>query len=373
MKVKKFIAKNMPEAMVKVREELGNDAVILHSKPIETGGFLGFFTKKNVEIIAAIDPDLRKKAPQKRKDTKAGEPLQRAGSLPKELTGEIAELKKLMQGFQKQPAADRTTTNYPGHLTGIHQRLLDQEVSEANRHIIMDHLLKRWYSENGEEQSQETVTKWTVEACQELMDKENYGPFLYEKRFLNVVGPTGVGKTTTIAKIAANAVLRDKKKAAFITTDTYRIAAIEQLKTYANILNVPVEVAYSIDDFKAAKEKLKEYDVIFVDSAGRNFRNPVYVEQLGDVIDFNDEMETHLVLSLTSKYSDMKNIVDQFKSVNVDKVIFTKADETTSYGAMLNVYTDFKIGASYITMGQNVPDDIVEASPGKVTDRLLRS
>ncbi|WML50512.1 hypothetical protein RCG23_04140 [Neobacillus sp. PS3-34] len=182
---------------------------------------------------------------------------------------------------------------------------------------------------------------------------------------------TGVGKTTTLAKIAADCVIKYKKKVAFITTDTYRIGAIEQLKTYAKILNVPLEVCYNIDDFKEASQKFEDYDIVLIDTAGRNFRNKQYVEDLQKIIDFNKDMETFLVLSLTAKQKDMEQIYRQFSIVNINKLIFTKADETSVYGPMINMIKDHQIGVSYVTNGQNVPDDMTSANPEVLINLLL--
>src|SRR5690606_7134176 len=140
--------------------------------------------------------------------------------------------------------------------------------------------------------------------------------------------PTGVGKTTTIAKVAAKLMLKKQKKVAFITTDTYRIAAIEQLKIYARILNIPVEVAYNVDDYKQAIQKLSNYDVILVDTAGRNFRNPVYIKQLKELMGNVDHIATYLVLSLTAKPKDLQDIFIQFEEIPLKEIIFTKLDET---------------------------------------------
>ncbi|MFA9558067.1 flagellar biosynthesis protein FlhF [Evansella sp. AB-rgal1] len=378
MKVKKYTAKTMPEAMAKVRDELGSEAVILNSKQISTGGFLGFFTKNMIEVIAAIDPDIRKNSTTKTPRKQQQPPQERTMKVKqvqvdekKAIMKEISELKKLIQDVNSTNS--QTVQQYPGYLQEIYNNLVQQEVEKIYLLKIMESLLIRWYSENGEAQTKTAVYDWTKHTLRKLLEDKSYGPFQYNKRFLNVVGPTGVGKTTTLAKIAAKAAIEHGKKVAFITTDTYRISAIDQLKTYAKILNVPVEVAYSIKDFTEAKEKLNDYDLILVDSAGRNFRNPEYVDQLREVIDFDNEMETHLVLALTSKYGDMKKIVEQFARVTIHKIIFTKLDETESYGAMLNIPFEFNVGASYLTTGQNVPDDIDDATHELVIDRVVRS
>src|SRR5699024_5525665 len=162
------------------------------------------------------------------------------------------------------------------------------------------------------------------------------------------VGPTGVGKTTTIAKVAAKLMLEDTKKIAFITTDTYRIAAIEQLKTYARILNIPVEVAYNVKDYQQALKKLEGYDLILVDTAGRNFRDAKYIRELQENTG-NSEVATYLVLSLTAKPKDLNDIYDQFYQIPLEAVIFTKLDETTQYGSMLNIAVTKEIGIAYVT------------------------
>lgn len=372
MKVKKYLAKNMSEAMTKIRTELGQDAVILNSKRVETGGFLGLFTKKNIEVIAAIDPDASTIRPKKEKVS--AKPLVKQPKVDKQdtdkLSNEIKELKSMVKGMNH--GSSKVGDDYPSHLQDYNRIFQDQELSDSYRMQVMKELMRRWYREEGEKLDSTKVEQWVKEEFYRLLKDHDFGRFSYNKKYLNVVGPTGVGKTTTLAKIAAKAVLQDQKKVAFITTDTFRIAAIEQLKTYAKILNVPVEVAYSIKDFKEALERLSDYDFILVDSAGRNFRNPLYVEQLNQVIDFNEQMETHLVLALTSKYRDMKKIIEQFQLIEIDKFIFTKFDETDSIGGMVNVMLDFNTGSSYLATGQNVPDDIEEASADKVIERLLR-
>lgn len=386
MKVKKYTAKTISDAMVKIKDELGQDAVILNSKKVEKGGILGLFTRKNVEVIAAIDPEQNKKSDsavgrgslQKRKQenlTRPGHRTSRVNQDTHQLAGEIDELKKMIKSMQHSsiPQPNVGSEDYPGRLAEVNHILKDQEILDLYRLEIMKRLLKRWYQENGESQPDREITKWIQNEMEQSLIDLPFGGFDYQKKYLNLVGPTGVGKTTTVAKIAAHAVLKDKKKVAFITTDTFRIAAIEQLKTYAKLLHVPVEVAYSIDDFKHAVQSFQDYDFIIIDSAGRNFRNSLYVEQLKQLIDFNDQMETHLVLSATSKYRDMVTIIDQFNLITIDKLIFSKLDETESVGFMFNAMKDHHIGASYITTGQNVPDDIEEASREQIISWITRS
>ena len=373
MRVKKYTASSMTEAMQQIREELGSEAVILSSKPAYTSGFLGLFRKRNIEVIAAVEPVQQSVSPsvknksRKRPEKAIQDRVQKAPEPPEpikeehKLLREIEELKGLVKNIQA-PAPSHT---YPEKLQFMHDRLVDQEVVPEIRLQVMEQLSKRWNASKEEPDASE-VHRWFEDVLLGVLaDTQNGGPGL-EKKYINIVGPTGVGKTTTLAKIAAEAMLKHNKKVAFITTDTYRIAAIDQLKTYAKILNVPIEVAYNLEDFKRAADRFSHYDNVFIDTAGRNFRNPQYVQELGEIINFTDEMETYLVLSLTSKQRDMEDIYQQFQTIPIKQMIFTKADETSTYGALVNFIHSQKLGVAYITNGQDVPDDIEKATASHI-------
>ncbi|NEU29355.1 flagellar biosynthesis protein FlhF [bacterium LRH843] len=366
MKIKKYLAGTMHEAMKQIRSELGNDAVILNSKELETGGFLGFFTKKQVEVIVAIDPGANEV--QASRNEQVETPLlKKSPPVPEKQTHllkEINQLKQLVHTLNDRVETGHTRTNdYPEPFQQIENHLRAQGVAESIRYSLLKQLLKKWYEQETKAVPlDDDIRNDLHHYIEEQLSEIPIGPPAFDKRIINIVGPTGVGKTTTIAKIAAECVLKKQKKVVLITTDTYRIAAVEQLKTYAKILNIPLEVAYSVDDFKRSIEQYAHYDLIIVDSAGRNFRNRLYVEELSKVIDFEHEADTFLVLSLTSKYEDMKEIVNQFSLIPFEKVILTKKDETSSYGAMLNIPIELGKGIAYITTGQNVPDDIIEPS-----------
>jgi flagellar biosynthesis protein FlhF len=382
MKVKKFVAPSMPEAMKMIRAELGNDAVILNSKVVYKGGFLGLFAKKNIEVIAAVDrlPSSINDRKEKQLHTtlkkennttflsKPQNQLEQKEQVNHQLMHEINELKSMLKQLSTNVTAN--FEQYPGPLQELNLLLTEQELSNELRQKVMSQLLEKWYL-HGAGATSEEVFNWAREILLKQLNRIPFGGMSFQKKFINIVGPTGVGKTTTLAKIAAECVIKHRKKVAFITTDTYRIAAIDQLKTYAKILNVPLEVCYNINDFRLAKEKFAAYDIVLIDTAGRNFRNAQYVQDLKNVIDFNDEVETFLVLALTAKLSDMKEIYKQFSIIHVDKFIFTKIDETSHYGAMMNLIADCKMGVAYLTNGQNVPDDIMEASPEAVINILL--
>ncbi|MBY6036075.1 flagellar biosynthesis protein FlhF [Fictibacillus nanhaiensis] len=369
MKVKKYTANSLPEAMKLVRADLGSGAVILNTREVQAGGFLGFFTKKNIEIFAGLDQDVEYEKPKKTVQTSVKQQSIQDLQQDHELTQEIRQLKKMVQTLNMQ---NKAGDELPDFVKDWHTFLSEHEIEPTVLEELIANLNRKYVSLEKEETESYDWHKWITDWLGARMKKSEFGGFHYETKFLNLIGPTGVGKTTTIAKIGAKAVLKDGKKVAFITTDTYRIAAIEQLKTYAEILNIPCEVAYTAEDFKKAKEKFKDFDLVLVDSAGRNFLNRFYIEELQRVVHFDKDMKNYLVLSLTSKYKDMETIYNQFKSLPVHKVIFTKKDETTTFGSILNLAISHGVPLGYITNGQNVPDDMFEADADELIHMLLK-
>ncbi|MDE7479553.1 MAG: flagellar biosynthesis protein FlhF [Lachnospiraceae bacterium] len=202
-----------------------------------------------------------------------------------------------------------------------------------------------------------------------VMEEDETGP-----KVIFFVGPTGVGKTTTIAKIASSFKLEHKKKVAMLTADTYRIAAAEQLRTYANILEVPFRVVYTANEITAAVDDFREYDYIFVDTTGHSPNDEAQCEGMSDLINSVEtkaSKEVFLVLSASTKYRDLMKITDTYKEITDYKLIFTKLDETSSLGNIYNLklYTGAKL--SYVTYGQNVPDDIEYFNPQSTVKQLL--
>ncbi|MBD0380340.1 flagellar biosynthesis protein FlhF [Paenibacillus sedimenti] len=430
MRVKRYVVDSMPEALQKIRTDLGKDAVILNTKEIRTGGFLGMFGKKKIEVIAAIDASSNvgnagasRVSPQQIQRSQASvapatpvrEQLHRsdfpevpdvlaapvpvkkelvavpsaaeavpaysphqvyagqsvaapAKSIPKEelLLEELKQMKEMMRKL----SVSSVQTELPEPLKKLEQRLLDQEVDATYVGQLIDEIAVE------HEEAQETVTDESAHhsvrrKLNEVFGNHSSKRILPQTRVVHFVGPTGVGKTTTIAKLAAEQVLKYQRKVGFITSDTYRIAAIEQLKTYATILNVPLEVVFSPQDLAKAFHNLEGCDMIFMDTAGRNFRNEMYVSELNALLKSQGNSETILVLSLTTKYRDMRAITNNFNKFKLDKVLFTKMDETDSYGAIVNLVHEFSLQLSYVTNGQSVPDDIQEIDEQQIIDLLL--
>ncbi|AIF43743.1 flagellar biosynthesis protein FlhF [Virgibacillus sp. SK37] len=364
MKVKKYVGPTMPEVMKEIRKELGSDAVILNSKELRHGGFLGLFQKTKIEVVAALDPDPvssnQKPAMVKDKLLPANETHDRFPSTDHQVLDEIKQLKSLIQLSAEEKY------DYPADFQLVYQHLCDQEVAPHLAAEIIRSVIDKLKDVTLVDYKM--IVKETKNEMKEKLNELNFSGLSYECKVVYFVGPTGVGKTTTLAKIAANSMLKDHKKVAFITMDTYRIAAVEQLRTYARILEVPMEVAYSKKEYLIALEKFKNYDLVLVDTAGRNFRDKKYVNEIEEFTSIAMQSEMYLVLALTAKSRDLTEIYDQFNSLPIKNIIFTKMDETTQFGSMLTISLEKQIGIGYITNGQDVPEDLLEATPEIVTD-----
>jgi flagellar biosynthesis protein FlhF len=187
-----------------------------------------------------------------------------------------------------------------------------------------------------------------------------------------LIGPTGVGKTTTIAKLAANFAIKEGQRVALITADTYRIAAVEQLKTYSDIIGVPIDIVYSPDELKAALYRHRDKNLVLIDTAGRSPKSQYQLAELQSLLAVDPYIETHLVLSATTKYSDLLEIVKKFSVCSPQKFLLTKVDEAGYLGTVLNLLYQFPTALSYVTTGQNVPDDIELANAHKLANLILR-
>jgi len=394
MRVKRYVVDSMPDALQRIRADLGKDAIIINTKNIKTGGFLGLFSKKQIEVIAAADvnkgstpkpaplmakSEIMDTLPEQgvKKDFSKG---QQVYDLKSVVTRKVSlmetEVPKVSPQQEDEPGSPfplNQGSNGSKHtdLMILRQRLQEQEVEQHLIEQIISTVQTRYSSvllQN--EQSQIQHAKLVIEEILHSNQKKQ-NLIGNETRFVKFFGPTGVGKTTTIAKLAAEGVLKNKRKVGFITTDTYRIGAVDQLRTYANILNIPLEVVFQPKEMGEAIEKLSDCNLILMDTAGRNYRHKEYANELVKYFPNMEGAENYLVLSLTSKNKDMIEIVENFKPISIDKLIFTKADETTSYGSILNMVWRYRFSLSYLTTGQNVPDDIRVAAPGKITNLIL--
>lgn len=244
----------------------------------------------------------------------------------------------------------------------VHEKYINQVLDEVEKFIRpgnnVDLILPNIY--------QKLVLKFGQPKTIELTGKKPNLVFF--------IGPTGVGKTTTIAKIASKYKVEYNRKVAFVTADTYRIAATEQLRVYANILDAPMSIVYTVEDINEAIKTYADYDLIFVDTAGFSHKNETQrndTKRLLEGITEGCRKEVYLVLSATTKYNDLLDIVDTYNEITSYKLIFTKLDETSTYGNLLNIKLYADADLSYVTIGQNVPDDIEVFDTQKIVKQLL--
>lgn len=359
----------MPEAMNEIRKDFGREAVILQSKEIKQKGFLGLFQKKRIEVIAAHDPDpiKRDSKPLEDKEIKMEQTSKPQSDL-QTIEPVLKEIRNLKNLIELEAAKDET--KLPALYQLALQQLLDQEVEKTLAEAIIEKTIS-FLADEGTEVTETSIANALKQVIRNELNELSFQGITGEQQIVQFVGPTGVGKTTTIAKIAARLLLQEKKKVAFITTDTYRIAAVEQLKTYARILNVPLEVAYQVDDYRQAIETFTDYDVILVDTAGRNFREKAYINQLKEMLEDVPSIATYLVLALTTKPKDVQDLFEQFQDIPLTEMIFTKMDETTQYGSILSIALNNRIGIAYLTNGQDVPDDLVKPTPILISDLIV--
>ena len=354
MRVKRYVANSMPDAMTRIRDDLGERAIILDSKPIKQGGVWGLFGKRRIEVIAAVDQHPEKNHNVEH-DTHDG------------LKQEIASMKQMMESM----VYAQGSRDLPPSFLAIETELKRQQVASD----VIDSIFREVQShiDDIHRVDEKVVQTWVAEAIKRRFARKVSvtSPDSTKQEMIYFIGPTGVGKTTTIAKIAANYVLDKGCTVGLIAADTYRIAAVKQLQTYASILNIPLEVVHDPSDMKVAKKELSTCDIILVDTAGRNYRQKMNVSELFTYVRKSDQATIHLVLSLTMRDEDVKAVLENVSEMPVSHLLLTKADETTSYGLALNLVSKTPYQLSFVTTGQNVPDDIVEADAGILTQWVM--
>lgn len=260
----------------------------------------------------------------------------------------------------------------PSRTRELYNHLLEQDVDEKLALSIANHI----HETTGEkDEIWATLQSWLLSQLP-VAPPAQLDPDAPSPKLIMLVGPTGVGKTTTLAKISAqyryNPKLEIKPKISFITADLYRLAAVEQLQKYSEILGVELEVTYSPEEVKQALAKHQQDHLLLFDTAGCCQRNMPQMSTLASIVEACEDPEVHLVLSTTTKYNDMVDIIEHFKEIKPARIIFSKIDESTTYGAILNILIKYKIPISYLTTGQNVPEDIEIARPERIAKLLMQ-
>ncbi len=282
----------------------------------------------------------------------------------KKLEAEIAQMKAMLAQVLGRDVSKGKVT--------LHEALRQQEVNEE---ILNDMAISAGAGETlADCLTLEARTTLVNYLQSNLIFTEGIKLNRHGVRIAALLGTTGVGKTTTLAKIAAKFVLESQATAALITADTYRISAVEQLRTYSDILGLPLEIVYTPSELSKAIVKHRSKDLILIDTAGRSQHNDDQLRELRALLSINQRIEKHLVLSVTTKESDAKAIIEKFSVCEPDRIIFTKADETETIGLIVNLLAkQQKLGLSYLTNGQSVPDDILSATPENLAELLLRA
>lgn len=389
MIIKKFQGKTEEEAVALAKKELGNNVTILNVKTVKKKGLFSFLKKPLVEVNAALEEEQERPAyrpplrpvssiannPQIIPDEK--EPEKTSGGNDKLIEEKLESLHSLIEKqLVKETSSDEepfkgTINDNVAFMKLIYNTLIDNEVDEKYANELLDEL------ERVKKQKASIDTFLSIIYQKMILmfgQPKTIEPTAKGAKLIYFVGPTGVGKTTTIAKIASKLSVNDKKKVALLTTDTYRIAAAEQLRTYANILDTPFRVIYTSDEMSQAVSDYKDMDYILVDTAGHSHTNETQKNsmlQFISVIDETVEKEVYLVVSATTKYRDLLSIADAYSQLKGYKLIFTKLDETTTLGNLFNLRLHTGADMSYVTCGQNVPDDIERFSPQSTVKQLL--
>jgi flagellar biosynthesis protein FlhF len=269
----------------------------------------------------------------------------------------------------RESAVRARVHSLPKDMVEIYQFLVDEDVSEKTAFRLANAVASKYECAPG---GSDAVLEWAFDEIASLVDVA--GPIEIvrgRRKVVGLIGPTGVGKTTSIAKIAAGFALVEKARTALITADTYRIAAIEQIKTYAEIIGLPWEVVYSPRDMETALAKHSDAELVLIDTAGRSPNSPTRMYELKSMMDAALPEEVHLVLSATTRRQDLDHLVDRFAQVGFDRVILTKLDESSTLGAVFNIYARSGRPFSYFANGQSVPEDILAPTRAGISEMMV--
>lgn len=425
MRIKKFRGRSIAEVVEQVRRECGPDALILQSRRVRAARWLPFRRSSwLVEVTAAhaeggglpghapppAPPDggaspgpgggfarlippgaaigaYRAAGAEPPGESAGGEASRTTGSatavvsspgpaapsLPG-IEADVKQMKELVSCIWQQvqvgvPVMERETgipPLYPPGVEPIYRALLGKEVEPSLARCLCDSLLDTAAGKGPGLLRQEcgaAVERLLGPACPIELNGRG--------KVVALAGPTGVGKTTTLAKLAAQFALNEGKRVAFITVDTFRVAAVEQLRTYAEIAEVPCYVARTPEEFAAILGRLAGLDLILVDTAGRSHRDEPRMSELARFWEARRPDEIHLVISATARYSDALEILDRYRAVGFDRLLFTKLDETRHHGLILNASVVARRPLSYITTGQQVPEDIALARAGDLAKLIV--
>lgn len=416
MIIREYVAETLNEAMTKAKFELGNNIIIVSQKKTKKPGFWGLFSKKTIKITVAVENE------DKNQEKAVLEEQQKEFN-DKNLVSEDEEFKKSIESIKKIMEKENLVSDVPlkNHNQDKHSSI-EERISEHNKKVnespkedlsdvkqevselkdLINKVIENTSktnnktisdSDNDNDELINKLNELDIDKCfyKSIIDEVNNNSNINEDEALRdiferdilisskelkgrvvLVGPTGVGKTTTIAKLAGRLALVDKKNIGLITVDTYRIGAIEQLKTYAEIMNIPFCVVITAKEMESAIESMKDCDVILIDTTGRSSKNTMQISELRTFIEKVQPDIVNMVVSATTKNKDIKTILEGYSGLNYNNIIITKLDETISYGCLYNISRLSNKPISFITVGQNVPDDIRIPTKEDIARFILR-
>jgi flagellar biosynthesis protein FlhF len=381
MQVKRYEVSGISEALTKIKEDLGPDAIILSAKKINGQG------NSAIEVMAARDEKVGVAQKNTAKHFPSGNDrlTDNHEDIYKFFHGEIGELKDIILSAKKENSLSREleelkeTMDKFFDILGARKGKVNQDVnhqvyyqllacgfSRAGACGLMDKVNSKISSQQplNAEKAIKIIEDYIITSLPSRQGQNE------EKRIKAFVGATGVGKTTTLAKLAALYSITKKMKVGLITTDTFRIAATEQLKTYAKIMGLRVEVASTKESFQKALQLFSDKDIVLIDTTGRSSLDSRYGNS-PDVLVPGYGIETNLLISATASEDNLQDIIIKYSSFDYDNLIVTKIDESRRFGSLYDVINKAGKPVSYFTCGQNVPQDIEEVTPRKIANLIM--
>jgi flagellar biosynthesis protein FlhF len=397
MNLQTFKAPTMAEALTQVKSSMGSEAVILHTRTFQSRAWLGLRRREMVEITAGRGigiADRRRSAPAVRQGVSSatygrlGTSTRRApesrppngrelletpaatGAAMLSISQEVAALKTMVKDLVVQTRL-RQSPNIPEELFDLYTRLISNQVSEEIAAELLTELRRQVRPEHYSQPS--VMRDRLIDQIERMISTT--GPIVRSKstgpHVVALIGPTGVGKTTTLAKLAANLKLKERHRVGLITLDTYRIAAVDQLKRYADIIGSPLRVVGGAEELRDAAQSMSNCEFLLIDTAGRSPNDALKLNELKGILAAIEPDEVHLVVAATASQHCLELAASRFGEVRLDKIIFTKLDEAANVGVLLNVVRKLNRSVSYLTTGQDVPDDIEVGQARRLAQLIL--
>jgi flagellar biosynthesis protein FlhF len=370
MRSKTYRAKTMKEALTRVRRDLGGDALILSAREVRRRRLFGLGPRALVEVIATdtmpgeVEVTNRPAAVDQIASARSTAMQARVGE-------QLGRLHAMVETLSKSGRIDHLLPELPSALVPTYSQLIEADVPEVLARRLVRHVAENL--EPDQLDQPDSIRAGLSDAVElSIPVAPPIRAVVGTRRVIALVGPTGVGKTTTVAKLAANFKLAHGVRVGLITVDTYRIAAVEQLKTYAEIIDLPLAVVNDPVEMPRALDELGAVDIVFIDTAGRSPRDEVKIRELAEFLLQARPDEVHLVLSAVAGQRSLRSAVERFAKVQVDRLILTKLDEADSLGGVLAVLGLSSRPLSYLTTGQAVPDDIEPADRKRLARLILR-